>query len=232
MNLDFSSISVGVLSIISFGVVIVGAIVCLICSPVQFLENTQTRLIFQIRPIILLPFSAFLVGIGVFVIGVGVVSAAPVVTLTCDRPALIATPIALAPSIDSANASLDCELKEFSLLGIMNNLTSFSDLQGATIESVTSDSDRDFDPALQIMLMRSDSVIPFGKFVFHLEKNVSHLEQLVAQINTFIDTPLIPSLVVQDENRSAIYLIVGIGACFLAIECHTYQYILNNNLSI
>ena len=214
MNLDFSTISLEVVLLISFGVVIFSVIVCLTRSPIQFLENTQTKLVFRIRPIILLPFAACLVGIGIFFIGVGLVTASPVVTLTCDRPALTASPVPLDPSISSSSGPLDCELKECSLLGSVTTLTSFSDLQGATIESVISDSARDIEPALQIMLMRSDTVIPFGQFVFHLKQDASHLEQLVAQINTFVDTPLISSLTVQDENRSAIYLIVGIGVCF------------------
>ena len=205
MNLDISPITVVV--------ILVGLLIALTRPPVQVLENTKTSFIFRLRITFLGIIAAFFMGAGFYYVGLASVTLSSSVTLTCDRPSL-SNHNPSEPSSITRTTSPRCNLREFNLLGLVNTSTSFHDLQGATIATVDLEADDNPEPMLQIMLQRADSSLPFGEYIKHFKNQTSYLEDLVTQINDFVDHPFIPSLKVQDDIRTIDYLIVGLGTGF------------------
>ncbi len=201
MEQDYSLYGLGF-----FTLFVVGICFSVTRPAVKILEQTQSKLLFRIRPVLFWGIAVFFWGLGLLFLVSPFLIYTPVTTLTCNRsvPPLSFTTTEPAPSV--------CDLVKENWLGIEKNHIAISSLQRATLETEPA---RDAKTRLhyRVVLLTSEDKIPF---VSHLDDfEYEEWQTRTAQINTFVKNPT-AALRIQQDRRILGYASFGIGS-FLAL---------------
>lgn len=162
---------------------------------VKVLEQTSNKLVFRLRPTFAWGVEGFLSGIGLLFL-VLVLNFTPITTLTCDRST---TDIA---TLQNTSNSAICELVGVNWLGLEKSKTLISGLQQA-IEETKADKDENGKISYRygVLLQTIEGNVPFTEYYFGNEYNYEERQELISQINAFIENPSQTSLTVQQDDR-------------------------------
>ena len=185
-----------------FALICLGMYLCFICKSYKILEETENKLIFQIRPTFFLAIGVFFGAIS-FLFILSVLFFSPVTILTCKYSPL--------SSIDQHYPS--CRLVAISWIGTEQNKTLIPELQAALIEAkLDTDKDSSTFNRYRIVLIADKNNIPFREdYVYKSMPEYKHLLAIAGQINSFIAKPLQNYLIVEQNEKDFGY--VGLGIC-------------------
>lgn len=185
-----------------FALICLGMYLCFICKSYKILEETENKLIFQIRPTFFWAISVFFGSISLLFI-LSVLCFSPATILTCKYSPL--------SSIDQHYPS--CRLVAISWIGTEQNNTLIPELQAALLEAkLDTDKDSSTFNRYRIVLIADKNNIPFREnYVYKSMPEYEHLLAIAGQINSFIAKPLQNYWIVEQNEKDFGY--VGLGIC-------------------
>jgi len=99
--------------------------------------------------------------------------------------------------------TVNCEIKEFSFLGVKTQYLSISNVQKADLKLVsTAPENKEKDRGYTPVLINDQTALDFGILPVKLDEEISQLFDLGNRVNTFIADLSIPTFSTKDDLRS------------------------------